>query len=30
MNQSSFLKTDVKAFNLRVVPKETYKNVGLC
>ena len=29
MNQSSFLKTDVKAFNLRVVPKETYKNVGL-
>jgi len=29
MNQSSFLKTDVKAFNLRAVPKETYKNVGL-
>ena len=29
MNQSSFLKTDVKAYNLRVVPKETYKNVGL-
>jgi len=29
MNEVSFMKTDVKAYNLRVVPKETYKSVGL-